>query len=286
MRRSIECRCECGLEDFRVRLDREEQVGLVSCCHGHHSLLLDSRDYWAEVTQDCRPKAIKCRCGANTFGVQLDYEFRNDGEVRSVDVMLICRACRREPPYTTFDIDYTPTESLLEKPLDRIEEPWLRALRIEITAYWRPTDAQRFAEYLTGTLSARVLRREPDLKECAIVREDFRSEPVSDLYFSPVVLSKLPSVRDPEKFAPLLKLSSPFRIAIPGGLALLYYIEYAEEIPSGAQFEKQPPTFRSFSKNAADWLKAHYSSTRGPHTADNPEEYARVASIIPRNRRD
>lgn len=269
-----------------MRLNRDEQVGIVSCRLGHYSLLLDSRDYWADVIQDGRPKSIKCPCRADIFGVELSYEFRNDGDVRTVDVKLVCRACRREPACTTFEIDYSPTDTLLSKPLDRIEEPWMRARRVEITAYWRPTDAQRFAEYLTGALSARVFRREEDWTECELGKEAFRSESISDLYFSPLVPSKLPSGRDPHKVAPLLKLSSPFRVAVQSGIALLYYIEYAEEIPSGAQFEKQLPEFISFSQKAVHWLRAHYSSTRGPRTADNPEEYARIASILPSNRRD
>jgi hypothetical protein len=52
------CECACGVRQFHIRLFRDERVGLLTCKAGHHSLLLDSRDYWIDVLQDGRPEEI------------------------------------------------------------------------------------------------------------------------------------------------------------------------------------------------------------------------------------
>ena len=58
-------------------------------------------------------------------------------------------AAGNEPP-ASFEIDYSPTAELISKPLDPIGQPWLKAKRCEITAYWQPADVERFASYLSG----------------------------------------------------------------------------------------------------------------------------------------
>ena len=72
---------------FQLRVDKNEQVGLATCTAGHDSLLLDSRDYWAEVIQDGRPPITKCRCKSNRFLLSLHYQFRAEGDVASVEVV-------------------------------------------------------------------------------------------------------------------------------------------------------------------------------------------------------
>src|SRR5271170_1099743 len=104
--RRITCQCSCGALQFCVRLDRYEQVGLLTCPAGHHSLLLDSRDYWADVLQEGRPEQIKCLCGESLLQVDLIYDFREDGGVRCVDVSLSCCVCGRKNNGTSFEINY------------------------------------------------------------------------------------------------------------------------------------------------------------------------------------
>ena len=139
--RTATCQCICGAQQFRVRLEADEQVGLLTCSVGHHSLLLDSRDYWTDVLQEDRPKEISCRGGGKLFGVELVYDFRESGDVRSVDVLPKCSNCGRAHRGTSFEIDYSPTAELLSKPLDPIEQSWLKAKQRRITAYWQPADA-------------------------------------------------------------------------------------------------------------------------------------------------
>ena len=86
--------CACGDRIFRVRIDLDEQIGVLTCAHEHHSLLLDSRDHWHDVVQDCKPRERRCRCGERAFEVDLTYDLRDDGDVRSVAVELCCVGCR------------------------------------------------------------------------------------------------------------------------------------------------------------------------------------------------
>lgn len=130
--RTTACQCNCGAQQFKVRLEPDEQVGLLTCSAGHHSLLLDGRDYWADVLQEGRPREIKCRCGGVLFRVNLAYDFREDGDVRSVDVLPRCCDCGRGRAAVSFEIDYSPTAELISKPLDPIEQPWLKARRTKL----------------------------------------------------------------------------------------------------------------------------------------------------------
>jgi hypothetical protein len=246
------CQCHCGLRQFRARLNRSEQVGLLTCSAGHYSLLLDSRDYWAEVLQDGRPKESRCRCGSVLFYTYLEYELREDGEVHFVEVGLACCECGREQKPVVFEISYAPRAELIAQPLDPIEKPWLRAKQHQITAYWQANDAERFTRYLVESLGARLYMqtRENDLRVSTISDIEFYPELSKHLYFTNILEFASVRARDPHKTAPLLRLSSPFNIACPTGIALLHYIEYAEEILHDMKLVKQPASFLAFAQTA------------------------------------
>jgi len=152
----ITCHCACGADVFQLRIKRDEQVGLLTCIAGHHSLLLDSRDYWADALQDGRPKLSRCRCGSTTFRVDLQYEFRDTGEVRHIQIEPHCSLCGRGQQPVNLDVKYSPTDDLVSRPIDPIEQPWLQPKRRTITSFWKPADGERFADYVVGSLGARV----------------------------------------------------------------------------------------------------------------------------------
>ncbi|MGA2601641.1 MAG: hypothetical protein ABSH09_32140, partial [Bryobacteraceae bacterium] len=207
-------------------------------------------------------------------------------DVRSVDVLPRCCDCGRGRAAVSFEIDYSPTAELISKPLDPIEQPWLKARRSEITAYWQPADAARFASYLSGIPGVRTYRDSNGFEECGIDTVEFYPELKYDLYFTNVLGLSQVRVRDPQKAAPLLRLTSPFHIACPGGIALLHYIEYADEIVRGAEILSQPQSFLSFARQAREWLRQNYLSKRGRNTADNPAEYERIVSLLRRKSGD
>jgi len=280
------CRCACGAEEFQVRLKRDEQVGLLTCAAGHHSLLLDSREYWADVLQDGRPKLSRCRCGGTLFRVNLEYEFRQGGDVRCIQVRSVCTACSRGQSPTDIDIKYSPTDQLVIRPLDPIEEPWRQPKRHQMTAFWKPADAERFATYLAESLSARIFSEDSpyQFKEVSLADVEFYPELKHSLLFTNLDGMNVPQGRDPESSSPFLRLNGPFHMvySLPRDLSstentrLLHYIKYSHEVVRGGVLEKQPIQFLTFAREACDWLSRNYVSLRGRNTADNLEEYLKV----------
>jgi hypothetical protein len=248
--------------------------------------LLDSRDYWIDLLQDGRPKLNRCQCGATLFQVDLAYEFRDNGDVRSVEVSPLL-----------IDIKYSPTTEIVSRQLDPIQDPWLRPKRRQITAYWQPADAERFATYLVESHRARIFiqRKYDDIEECQIGSIKFYPELDHDLFFTNLPKIMPPRIRDPQKSAPFLQLSHPFHIVLswpriglpryPEGIGLLHYVEYSEEIAHAAAVVKQPEIFVEFARRACEWLRQNYVSERGRRTADNPDEYSRFAQSAANPRR-
>jgi hypothetical protein len=263
-----------------MRLKSAEQVGLLTCSAGHHSLLLDSRDYWADILQGGRPRQIKCKCGGKLFAIMLFYEFRDTGDVRSVEVFSACHACAQSHSRALFEIKYSPTEELVSHPLDPIEQPWLQPKRREITAYWKPNDAERFARHLVTALGARVFQRLPksEITPCKIDDLEFDPELKPTLYFTNLPDLAPPPIRDPQQVAPFLKLYGPFHIVIayPDDIALLHYVQYSNEVVREGKIVKQPEEFLAFAHSAVEWLRQEYPPTRGRYSADNPQEYKRI----------
>jgi hypothetical protein len=272
----------CDAREFKLRIDVDEQVGLLTCSAGHHSLLLDSREYWTDVIQEGRPKGIKCSCGEVLFRVELTYDFRDNGDVRYVDVVPSCYRCGRTRRGASFEINDSPTIELVSKPLDPIEHPWLRGKQVQITAYWQPADAERFAKYLSGIPDVRVYRQSDGLEQCGIGDVEFYPQLKHDLYFTNSSIVPSLRIRDPQKVTALLRLCTPLPMACPGGVALLHYIEYNEQILRGMEILNQPESFLVFTRQARSWLKQNYLSKRGKNTVDNPMEYERIASLLRR----
>jgi hypothetical protein len=270
-----------------MRLKREEQVGLLTCAVGHHSLLLDSQDYWGDVLQDGRPKQSRCRCGNTLFKVTLEYEFRDDGEVRTVLIKPTCTVCAREQSPAMVGIKYALTSGLISRPLNRIERPWFHPKRREITSFWKPVDAERFATYLVSTLGARVFSKVAayEYKECNLENIQFYPELKCDLLFTNLQTIQPPPQQDAEKAAPFLRLTSPLHMGyglertsseLDSNIGLLHYIRYTEQVMRGIDLETQPETFLTFTRQAREWLAKNFVSLRGKNTMDNLQEHIRI----------
>ncbi len=255
---------------------------MLTCIEGHHSLLLDSRDTWSETLRSGRRKQKRCRCGETFFHVALHHVFREDGDVRSIDVIPICRACGAEQAHKTFEIDYSPATGLIDMPLDPIGRPWLKAKSHQATAYWQTADARRFAAFLMDTLGARACGacKPNELREVRLADVQFEPELQGDLYFTNIAQIAPSGMRDPHTTSPFLRLSRPIHMSWPTGILLLHYIEFADEVLHDATLHSQPSEFTKFAKLAHDWLRQNLLSARGSHTADNSAEYARVAPFL------
>lgn len=277
--------CPCGDRAFQVRLDKNEQVGLVTCSAGHISLLLDSRDHWIDVLQDGRPPVAKCRCKSDRFALSLRYHFRAD-EVSLIDVLLRCSACARDKHGATFEIDYAPTETLLSSPLDPCAAPWEVPRRRSYTCLWTPADVER-ALVLVGHETSRIWFVECDAPprlvdvdeaRARVVDALTRHRPYEVLFANSDVDLAGPKPRAWWKSFPVIQLGSPTHMHYSIDVsALLHYLEYAEQVVVEGAIVAQPRELLDFAKRVVRRLGEEFVSSRGRHTLDSPTELARVA---------
>ncbi len=197
--------------------------------------------------------------------------------------------CERENWPLDIDIKYSPTDQLVTRPLDPIEKPWLQPKRHQITAFWKPLDAERFVTHLSQSPHVRVLAklRPYEFSEIALADIEFYPELKHDLLFTNLNGITVPEGREPENKAPFLRLNGPFHMhySIPKGpdfrehVRLLHYIRYSLEVTRGGDLQRQPAEFLTFVQDACEWLSQNFVSSRGKNTADNPEEYAEYLRV-------
>ena len=280
MRRHLSC--SCGDDRFRIRLNRNEGVGLAICeAAGHSSLLLDSRDHWFDVVEGEKPREVACRCKARVFAIELEYELRKDsGAVRSVSVELRCAGCGSQRRGMTIEIDYEPTDVLVERPLDPCDDPWLVPRRVEISALWlvddlcalvrRLGDAEGALCYFAGWREPAVLASPGSICERLPRARSF------DLFFAPRPVTLPEALRDAWKSHPVIHVGTPIHMNYSTGAGTLYFVRWAEQTVAAGRLEPQPAELRELATRVRSWLGERFVSERGRLTADNPSEYARL----------
>lgn len=139
---SVAAACpKCGGSAFEIRLLKDEGVGAAACqsCSRNY-LLLDSGDHWFDVIQSGYPRPTRCSCKGTAFALRFDYEYRDDGDVRTVEVRSTCSSCGKARKQMCVEIDYGGTRSLVRTPLKYCRNPKilydLQALSLYAT---RPT---------------------------------------------------------------------------------------------------------------------------------------------------
>jgi hypothetical protein len=271
--------CACGERRFRVRVDRDEQVGLLTCAEGHHSFLLDSHDYWDDVIQDHKPREHRCKCGGRDHGVHLDYELRENGAVRTIAVELRCVLCKHAVLAATFEIDYEPTDELISRPLEPCDEPWLTAKRTTVTALWIPKDLEDLLRYLGESELAHCyyagFEERPRLASAAEICRALGSGP-RDLYFSTSELDFPSGLDGCWKRMPVIHVSTPTTMGYRTGNGSLYYVEWANQLLVARRIVAQEAGLLELADRLEAWLRTRFTSARGKRTFDNHAEYHRL----------
>lgn len=273
--------CRCGLQAFGVRANATHGVGLATCGSGHHSFLLDSRDVWTGVIQDGRPKELRCRCKSRMFSLWVDYSFREDARtVRAVVVRGRCAGCGADRAVFDADIDYEPTDELVHRSLDPVDDPWLKARRIELTGLWKPDDLERVLRYVGSIPDARIYLagwrqppRELDADGAFAAIHELRSY---DLLLAPAPVTVPADLRDVWKRLPVVHLATPISMHYRTGDAELHYVTYAVEDVVAGKAVPRTTQFLEFADRVRSWLQSEFVSHRGRNTVDNPSEYQRL----------
>ena len=100
----------CGCDELRMVGDQDEgalQVVCTAC--GAKKLLLDSAEYWKEVSH----RTIKCPgCKCKDYNVHVGFSRRENNQVRWVYIGNRCTQCGLLGSAFDWKIDYEPTDDM------------------------------------------------------------------------------------------------------------------------------------------------------------------------------
>jgi hypothetical protein len=291
---------ECHAPHFEISLLKEETIGVVKCLRcSRDYLLLDSADYWFDtIQQRPYPKPTRCGCKATAFRLRLDYEFRDDGDVRAVAVWASCAACEKSRRVLDVEIDYGPTEQLMTTPLVYCRNPKIHYDLHELTMYAEPADIARLVVFLSKEAGCRFLAslresgewrvREIDAGEAeqAVLREGVSPLTYSWIYASPHAIKvSADAIGSGKKEAgfwkrhEIIRISTPIRMAFPATRdkpALLYYIRFSTEYVEDERVVAKSPPFVDLTALLVKSLGTKFVTWRGANCFDNEEEHLRA----------
>lgn len=281
----------CGNSEFELRVLSDEGVA-SSCCLtcSQNFLLLDSEDYWFDVIQATYPRLRKCSCKSTAFKLRCDYLYRDDGNIKSVNLWSTCSSCEKTKRQINIDIDYDNTENLFNNPLRFCSNPKLKYDLKELTLYITKPDMASIVDYLYKehgymfTVSQREggswVQRTIDAKEAQHV---IVSGKYLFIYASHAPLelvdNEVATSRKEELFwkrHETIRISSPMSICMGKEEALLYYIQYSNEWVKDEMVIQKQPTFVEVTKSLYEWLNKNFVSWRSSLCFDNPTEHLRL----------
>jgi len=281
----------CDGDAFELRVLPDDGVAAARCtaCQ-QHFLVLDSEDHWFDLIQATSPRVRRCPCKAGTFSVSCRYVVRDDGEVRSVDLLSACTACAKTRRQMSVDIDYGDTGDLVTRPLRACKSPDLRYDLRQFTLYALPSDIAAIVDYLARAHGWNFVcwRRE----EGQWVRRALPPDPLREailtgaylhVYASPTPLSihddEVDTARQEATFwkrREIIRISSPYHIRGEQGQALLYYLAFANEFVDDDAVVPKSASFRASTQALVQWLGEHFVSWRGKSCFDNAAEHGRL----------
>src|SRR5262249_2779314 len=143
------------------------------------------------------------------------------------------------------EIDYEPTDELVERPLDPCERPWVRPKRVSMTCLWVPEDFDATTRWLVDEANAiPFLERAEGARRATLA--EVQSAHRGGKSFRALFASRevdVPTAPAPWKQAPVIQLGTPTHMHYSTGEGLLYYVEYAEEISEDGRIVSQPADF-------------------------------------------
>jgi hypothetical protein len=301
--KSIKVICpQCGGREFEIRVVKDEGIGAAHCVKCESSfLMLDSGDYWFDAIQRRYPPLSRCSCKGTAYGLAFAYSFRDDGDVKLVRVSSTCASCGSTSRKMSINIDYSPTNQLLEQPLQYCKNPKILYDLKELNLYVERKDVVGIARYLcdgAGCILAGCLRNENEwaIRQLGtndlhrVIQEDRSLSNGSRflwIYASPEAVTvpdaAVESRKREETFwkrHEIIRVSSPTRMHFASGEGLLYYIQFSNEFVENESAVPKSGHFRELTNKFLDWLGANFVSWRGKYCFDNQTEHNRIFGDI------
>lgn len=283
---------EKGENEFQVRLIKGNGVGLLTTKNEENYLILDSIDYWFDLIQNEYPKKKKCSCNNEWFTVMFNYiSKQGSNDIREIRIVTTCTVCGKVSKPVSIDIDYLPTEALIEKPITFCEKPNIKYKFQELTSYWSGDNLKDFLQFIFHDLELHVycwFSEHPESKrkfekvsfEKAVQIINFNHKYLN-FYFSANELDissyiKLTDENDVYiqrevwRRDEIIQLSFPYTIMDYG---LLYYINFCNQYLDKGNVVDKSEEFEAITVKLKKGLKEKFVTKRGTNCFDGQEAY-------------
>jgi len=281
-----------GETEFQVRLLQDEGVGLLTTKNKENYLILDSLDFWYELIQTEYPKKKKCSCKNEYFFVQFIYVLRQGTEdIREIKIITTCTSCKKIFKPLSIDINYSPTNQLIENPIVYCENPKLKYKYNQLTSYWAENNLTDFMEHLFKEMKFNVYCWYWQYPENKRYFEKVSFEKAKEIilsnhkylrfYFSMDELNTSQNIQQSDSNGvyldekiwqknEIVELSAPFVIM---GYGLLYTIRFCNQYLDKGIITNKSSTFENLTNSLKCWMKKTYITKRGNNCFDGKEAY-------------
>jgi hypothetical protein len=286
--------------EFQLRFLEDEGVGLLTTRTGINYLVLDSLDYWYDLIQTEYPKKKKCKCKNEWFSIKFIYTNRNnESEINEVEIETACTACKKKAMAMTVEIDYGPTEALINQAISFCEQPKIIYKYSELTGFWSDEDLIKVFGFILHELKLNVYGWYFKLPEKMRHFEKLDLEKVKDVlvhhnyidfYFSKDDLKTEDYINNTTEIGVALKndiwrkneIIELSAITMSGigedgsGKANLYYLKFCNQHIAAGEVLDKSEAFETITNQLVNWLKENFISKRGKNCYDSIEVYNRV----------
>lgn len=283
---------ENGANEFQIRLLKDDGVGLLTTKNEENYLILDSLDYWYDLIQNEYPKKKKCNCKNEWFYVAFNYIPRQGtDDIREIRITTTCTECNKVSKPISIDIDYSPTEALIENPIIFCEKPNIKYKFKELTSYWSGDNLSDFLKFIFFNLKLNVycwFSQHPENKRrFEMVTFDKAIQIITvnhrylNFYFSANELDTKSYIKLTDDNGVYLKegiwrrdeiiqLTAPF---VMMGYGLLYYINFCNQYLDKGNVKDKSEQFEKITSQIQIWLKTTFITKRGANCFDGQEAY-------------
>lgn len=279
---------ENGVNEFQVRLLKDDGVGLLTTKNEENYLILDSPDYWYDLIQDRYPRKKKCSCKNEFFFVQFDYTKRQEtNDIVKVEIITNCTNCNKKSKPISINIDYSPTIELIEKPIVFCDKPNIKYDYTELTSFWTKENLDSFLNFVINELKLNAYCWYFKLPEKIRVFKQLTVEEVIEkngtflnLYLTNEKLETNQIIKgnyekgvylkkDIWRKREIIKMSSINMYEI----GPLYYITFCNQFIDKGNVKNKSEQFERTTIQLKNWLKDKFITKRGTKCFDGDEAY-------------
>jgi len=283
---------ENGANEFQVRLLKDDGVGLLTTKNEENYLIFDSVDYWYDLIQNEYPKKKKCSCKNEWFFITFNYIPRQEtDDIRGIIIVTTCTECNKISKPISIDIDYSPTEDLILKPITFCENPKIKYKFQELTSYWSGENLKDFLHFIFHDLNLKVycwysqhpenIRRFEKISFDKAVQIITVNHKYLNFYFSDKELETKNYIKLNDENGvylnegiwrrdEIIQMTAPYVIM---GYGLLYYINFCNQYLDKGNVKDKSEKFETITIELKKWLKEKFISKRGKNCFDGQEAY-------------